>query len=160
MNILWNLVARLNTKCQRCNALCIPHICNLFYTSRIFESQYLKKYEKHPKIMKNIQKITTKFYIGQIFFTWAPPMVPVTNMRYECTLWQNHRPSLNCCSGFDEEKHIRCFYFMFTPEIVVHSMLFQDSISRGMHLSSRQVPVISIIYNSTPLSASFKQMLW
>ena len=36
----------------------IPHICHLFYTGRIFESQYFtpKNYEKHPKITTNSPK--------------------------------------------------------------------------------------------------------
>ena len=36
----------------------IPHICNLFYTGRILESQYFtpKNYEQHPKITTNSPK--------------------------------------------------------------------------------------------------------
>ena len=71
----------------------IPPICHFFYTGQIFLKQYFtpKNYEKHPKITTNSPKkckiysfcIQSEiFYTGQIFFTQAPPVVPVTNMRY------------------------------------------------------------------------------
>ena len=44
----------------------IPHICHFFYTGQNLEYKYFA-----PKI-----------YTGQIVFSQAPPVVPVTNMRY------------------------------------------------------------------------------
>ena len=72
---------------------CIPHICHFFYTGRIFENQILhpKKRQKTPKTLKMSLKsqiyavfhsIWKKFTPDRIFFTQAPPVVPVTNMRY------------------------------------------------------------------------------
>ena len=71
----------------------VPHISHFFYIGRIFESQYFTL--KITKTPKNYKKIAPKkcqicgfriqsgkFYTGQIFFTQAPPVVPVTNMRY------------------------------------------------------------------------------
>ena len=69
------------------------HICHFFYTGRIFESQYFTptNYKKHPKVTTNCpQKCKICIFLRSIwkilhrtdFFTQAPPVVPVTNMRY------------------------------------------------------------------------------
>merc|ERR1712198_350048 len=71
----------------------IPHICHFFYTGRIFESQTFtpKNYKIHPKITTNTPKkrkyaLFLHFILKNLhltyFFTRAPPVVPVTNMRY------------------------------------------------------------------------------
>ena len=71
----------------------IPYICHFFYTGRIFENQILhpKKRLKAPKTLKMSLKKSNicifftqsgKIYTWQKIFTQAPPVVPVTNMRY------------------------------------------------------------------------------
>ena len=78
---------------QICYSLPIPHICHFFYTDRIFENQILhpKKRLKAPKTLKMSLKKSNicifftqsgKIYTWQKIFTQAPPVVPVTNMRY------------------------------------------------------------------------------
>ena len=73
--------------------IAIPHICHFFYTGRIFESQTFtpKNYKIHPKITTNTPKkrkyaLFLHFILKNLhltyFFTRAPPVVPVTNMRY------------------------------------------------------------------------------
>ena len=73
---------------------CIPLICHFFYTGRIFENQILhpKKQLKTPKTLKislkksNVCSFFTqsgKIYTRKKFFTQAPPVMPVTNMRYD-----------------------------------------------------------------------------
>ena len=69
------------------------HTCHFYYTGRIFYYQYFtpKNYEKHHKITTNSpKKCEMCIFLRPIwkilhrtdFFTQAPPVVPVTNMRY------------------------------------------------------------------------------
>ena len=69
----------------------------IFFT----QAGFLNPYILHPKIMEKKQKLqqiapksvkhavfrvqSGNFYTGQFFFTQAPPVVPVTNMRYDDT---------------------------------------------------------------------------
>ena len=64
------------------------HICHFFYTGRIFESQYFtpKNYKKRHcpqkcKICSFLHSIWKILHRTESF-TKAPPVVPVTNMRY------------------------------------------------------------------------------
>ena len=66
----------------------IPHICHLFYKGKIanFTRQLRQLHSKLPIF----RVLSVKIYTGQ-FFTQAPSVVPLTNMRYECI------PSLYIC---------------------------------------------------------------
>ena len=79
-------------------AYLIPHTSYPIFAISFTLAGFLNRNILYQKIMKNIQKleqIATKsvkyaffrvqseiFYTGQNFFTQAPPVVPVTNMRY------------------------------------------------------------------------------
>ena len=87
----WRMLYRSFFDCQSLSL--IPHICHFFYTGRIFENQILhpKKRLKAPKTLKMSLKKSNicifftqsgKIYTWQKIFTQAPPVVPVTNMRY------------------------------------------------------------------------------
>ena len=65
---------------------CIPHICHLLYTGRIFKFQILhlkitKIYPKTRKYVIFLRSIWKNLHLTE-FFTRAAPVVPVTNMRY------------------------------------------------------------------------------
>ena len=60
----------------------IPHIWHSFYTGRIFESQKLQQMPFKCVKYAVFHVQSGKFYTGQNFVTRAPPVVPVTNMRY------------------------------------------------------------------------------
>ena len=113
----------------------IPHICHFLYTDRIFENQILhpKKRLKAPKTLKMSLKKSNicifftqsgKIYTWQKFFTQAPPVVPVTNMRYdilpnkfrnqisyvECGKWVLWSPLLSINHAqFENSVHLRYF---------------------------------------------------
>ena len=71
----------------------------LIFVISVTQAGCLNPFILHPNILKNTQKLkqiapkivkyvvfrfqSGKFYTGQNFFTRAPPVVPVTNMRYD-----------------------------------------------------------------------------
>ena len=66
----------------------LSHICNILYTGRIFWFQILheKIPKRYPQKSKRMQLFALNLnlfsYTWQDLFTFAPPLVPVTNIRY------------------------------------------------------------------------------
>ena len=71
---------------------CIPDICHFFYTGfpnpKFYTQKNTKTTPKHAKKSLKVLNICSfcvqsgKFYTWQNIFTRAPPVVPVTNIRY------------------------------------------------------------------------------
>ena len=77
----------------------LPQALYLILVISFTLAEFLNPNILHPKITKNTKKLheiapksvtyavfrfeSVSFYTGQNFFTQAPPVVPVTNMRYE-----------------------------------------------------------------------------
>ena len=68
----------------------IPHICHFFYTGKISENKIYTEKRVHKRCQLSnyyTEKYqfcvhSGKIYTGQKKFTPAPPVVPVTNIRY------------------------------------------------------------------------------
>ena len=59
----------------------IPHTCHFFYTCKIFGESNLHR-NLHSKLPIFCVK-SVRIYTGQKKFTRAPPVAPMTNMRYD-----------------------------------------------------------------------------
>ena len=90
----------LQSGVQHCRCRGIPFICHFFTQTKFLENKiytekrvnYDKLHSKLPILRVNYDKLhsklpifcvkSVKIYTRQFFFTQAPPVVPVTNMRY------------------------------------------------------------------------------
>ena len=108
----------------------IPHICHFFTRAKFLENKIYT--EKTRKLRQNTQKIanflrycgkihsklpifhvkSVKIYTGQKKITQAPPVAPVTNMRYDDE--RGNQPNITNCKC----KHLTCAGFLLQTALL------------------------------------------
>ena len=113
--------------------ICRIAVAYLIFVISFTQAGFLNSKVLHPKTTQNTHKLqqipqkdvkyavicvqSGKFYTGQNFFTRAPPVVPVTNMRYgplgvqivhpllelSTYVYNEHKMALNAVSFFEQK---------------------------------------------------------
>ena len=82
---------------------CISHICHFFTQAKFLDNRiYTEKRVNYDKLHSKLPIFcvkSVKIYTSQKKFTRAPPVAPVTNMRYAVISWYELDPHVRCAFG-------------------------------------------------------------